>query len=176
MTRPAGSSRRSDAYATMLDTVERHPPVTLQEVVDVAWDALANADVSWIGFYRYRVEQGDLILEACRDRPACSPIGLHGVCGQAHLSQHTRLVDDVAALGEDYVACDPADRSEIVVPCRRDLSDGTVDRLVLDLDSAEFNAFSDMDDRAIRRYLELVGLAVPHAGSAWIGGIGGDPR
>ncbi len=176
MKRSAGASRRRDAYATMRENVERHPPVTLQEVVDVAWDALANTGVSWIGFYRYRVEQGDLVLEACRDRPACSPIGLHGVCGQAHLSQRTRLVDDVAVLGEDYVACDPADRSEMVVPCRRDLPDGTVDHLVLDLDSTECKAFSDMDDRAIRRYLELVGLSVPHAGSAWIGGIGGDPR
>ena len=97
-----------------------------------------------------------LVLGPCRDKPACSPIGLHGACGQALLSRRTLIVRDVADLGSGYIACDPRDRSEIVVP----LIDST-DRCwgVLDLDSWEVGSFSDDDERGLKLVLHAAGLA-----------------
>lgn len=159
MTRPDVRSARADAYGDLLAAANGiSGPASLSDIVDLAWDHLHPTGVSWLGFYRFRPTLKDLELLACRDRPACSPIGLHGVCGQAHLAGRTRIVADVADLGEAYVACDPADRSEIVVPVVGRTPSGGVEELVLDLDSPDLDAFSDEDDRELRRYLLAMGL------------------
>ena len=90
-----------------------------------------------------------------RNTPACSPIGLHGACGQAYLSRQPLVVRDVAALGENYVACDPRDRSEVVVP----LLDGQGEcTAVLDLDSQEVGAFDKRDVDGLTHVLRAAGL------------------
>ncbi len=128
-------------------------------VADVLWEALSATGVSWVGFYiDHPDEPGDrrLVLGPHRDRPACSPIGLHGVCGQALVQRRCRIVDDVTALGDAYVACDPLDRSEIVVPL------GAGDAApwgVLDLDSREVAAFGADDETGLRDVLRAAGLA-----------------
>jgi putative methionine-R-sulfoxide reductase with GAF domain len=83
-----------------------------------------------------------------RDKPACSPIGLHGVCGTAALSARTVVVRDVRELGSAYIACDPRDLSEIVVPIRG--GDGRV-VAVLDIDSHSAGAFDGSDQLALER-------------------------
>ena len=168
---PDVRSARADAYRNLLATAESitHPP-SLSAIVDLAWDHLHPTGVSWLGFYRFRPTLRDLELVVCRDRPACSPIGLHGVCGQAHLSGRTRIVADVADLGAAYVACDPADRSEIVVPVAGRDPSGAASELVLDLDSRDLGAFSDDDDRELRRYLQAVGLFPIPSDEPWRGG------
>ncbi|MHC5022340.1 MAG: GAF domain-containing protein [Planctomycetota bacterium] len=151
---------RLAAYDTLAhaDWPTGHEPARMQSVVDALWNGLHEHGVSWVGFYLERADAPDdarLVLGPCRDSPACSPIGLHGVCGQALTSGRTRIVRDVAALGEDYVACDPRDRSEIVIPLEGD--DGAV-RSVLDLDSHEIGAFDEQDDDGLRRVLRAAGF------------------
>ena len=165
------ASPRSDAYDRLFERVEEAPPTGLRAVVDLAWDHLADSGVSWLGFYRFRVEDGDMVLDACRDRPACSPIGLHGVCGQSHRSGRSRIVRDVAVLGDAYVACDPRDRSELVIPCHGRDAGGRSFDYVLDLDSTDLGAFSDEDDRRLRAYLEACGLQTRQDGPIWMDGI-----
>lgn len=112
----------------------------MRAVVDALWDALHPTGVSWLGFY---VDAGDgqhLNLAARRDKPACSPLGLHGACGQCFLAKTSLVVRDVADLGPNYIACDPRDRSEVVVPCL--LPDGEAWG-VLDVDSHDLASFSD---------------------------------
>ncbi len=148
-------------------------PTSLDERLDAfcerAFAALASTGVSWLGFYRV-TESGDaMTLVACRDRPACSPIGLHGVCGQSLRTGRTRIVADVLDLGEDYVACDPRDRSEIVIPllCPGESAPpGRPASHVLDLDSFEPGRFSDEDDTLLRAALERAGLTPVRTGSA----------
>src|SRR5262245_36258971 len=89
----------------------------MRQFCDIGWDAFHDLGVSWIGFYvRESPDANDLILAARRDKPACSPIGLHGACGRALLSRKPLVVTDVANLGAGYIACDPRDRSELVIP------------------------------------------------------------
>ena len=153
-------SRRA-AHAALIQALEQRPisdEDPLEAFVSIAWRHLQGTDVSWLGFYRYRETEKDLVLEACRDRPACSPIGLHGVCGQAHRTGRSRIVPDVAELGPSYVACDPRDRSELVIPVRRPGPPHAGRFLVLDLDSFELDAFDREDDRLLREALKIAGF------------------
>ncbi|MCB9848730.1 MAG: hypothetical protein H6814_09990 [Phycisphaeraceae bacterium] len=150
----------------------------LRVVIDALWDGLCGAGVSWAGFYRaIPGAPGDraMALGPSRDKPACSPIGLHGVCGQALTGRRTRIIRDVEELGGAYVACDPRDRSEIVLPCFCRVNDGADDGAddraddgaepvcwgVLDLDSFEIGAFDESDERGLALVLGAAGIASP---------------
>ncbi|MFG0256399.1 MAG: GAF domain-containing protein [Phycisphaerales bacterium JB043] len=148
--------RRCERIARDLTIEER-----AQAVSDILWDAFHARGVSWVGFYLAREntpEDERLVLVACRDKPACSPIGLHGVCGQGYVRGETRIVEDVRSLGEDYIACDPRDLSEIVIPIFDPASGACVG--VLDLDSFEIGAFDESDDVSLREVLRASGFDV----------------
>jgi putative methionine-R-sulfoxide reductase with GAF domain len=126
----------------------------MQAVVDALWEALHPTGVSWVGFYLH--EAGDeLVLGPRRDKPACSPIGLHGACGQAYSSRSPLAVRDVAELGDGYIACDPRDRSELVLPL---LGEDGKCWAVLDLDSHDVGAFDDTDVAGLLGVLVAAGL------------------
>lgn len=132
----------------------------MQTVADALWNLLHTTGVSWVGFY---LPEGasQLLLGPSRDKPACSPIGLQGACGQAFLQRRPLVVRDVADLGADYIACDPADRSELVLPL---LEPGGSCWGVLDLDSHDVASFSQVDVVGLRLVLQVAGLTcTPHA-------------
>jgi putative methionine-R-sulfoxide reductase with GAF domain len=124
----------------------------MQTVADALWDGLRDHGVSWVGFYVAREDGEGLDLGPHRDQPACSPIGLHGACGQSFRSGRALVVRDVRELGDRYIACDPRDRSEVVVPVRDDA--GRV-WAVLDLDSHEVGAFDEGDAAGLARVLAV---------------------
>ncbi len=133
----------------------------MQLVVDVIWEHLAETGVSWCGFYRPAVSGQELELETCRDTPACSPISLQGVCGRCWQDRQPQIVEDVRELGAAYVACDPRDRSEIVLP----VSDPGGELLaVLDLDSQQTGSFNENDVSGLQAILTVAGLNATLAG------------
>ncbi len=140
----------------MLDHVRPFPDrdTAMQTFVDLLWPALHPTGISWLGFYLH-TGNDELILGPRRDKPACSPIGLHGACGQAFLQRKTLIVRDVADLGANYVACDPRDKSEIVVPLIN--QDGSCWG-VFDVDSWDIGAFTDADETGLTRLLRRAGL------------------
>ncbi len=146
--------RDYDAIAARLRVCTGPRPQRMRQVVDALWQALAPTGVSWVGFYVHQLGD-ELVLAVCRDKPACSPIGLHGVCGRAFRERCSLVVRDVSALGANYIACDPRDRSEIVVPCLE--PDGTCWG-VLDLDSHQINAFAASDAAGLHRVLSAAEL------------------
>lgn len=129
----------------------------MQAVVDELWAALHPTGVSWVGIYLLQ-DGAELILGPRRDKPACSPIGLHGACGRALRERRALLVRDVRNLGAGYIACDPRDRSELVVPLFD--PDGRCWG-VLDLDSYEPDSFSISDVDGLTRVLTAAGLTDP---------------
>jgi putative methionine-R-sulfoxide reductase with GAF domain len=153
-------------YTPVLDALKGPPfPPTgalMQAVVDALWGAFSTErggvpPVSWIGFYTWsKGAPEELVLGARRDKPACSPIGLHGVCGRGFLEKRPIVVRDVAVLGANYVACDPRDRSEVVVPLLN--PDGSCWG-VLDGDSHFAGAFDTFDALSLARLLRHVGLS-----------------
>ncbi|MBW7904336.1 MAG: GAF domain-containing protein [Phycisphaerae bacterium] len=147
-------------YASIVEELRAaHGEPSLSRVVDALWEGLRETGVSWAGFYLH--ESGEeLVLGPSRDKPACTPIGLHGACGRAFVRQRPLVVRDVRDLGEGYIACDPRDRSEVVVP----LVDASgACRGVLDLDSFEVGSFDDGDVRGLITLLRAAGLTAQPA-------------
>jgi putative methionine-R-sulfoxide reductase with GAF domain len=142
---------RRYARATSAIGTALHPDTPFEErmqiIVDALWEEFGeHRPVSWVGFYL--LGDGEMTLGPRRDKPACSPIGLHGACGSAALSGKTVVVRDVRELGANYIACDPRDLSEIVVPVRA--RDGRVTG-VLDIDSYSVEAFGETDRIALEQ-------------------------
>jgi L-methionine (R)-S-oxide reductase len=110
-------------------------------------------NLNWAGFYFRRGEE--LVLGPFQGRPACVriPIG-SGVCGTAAARAATVLVPDVHDF-PGHIACDPASRSELVVPL---IEAGRVSG-VLDLDSPLPARFDDADREGCER---LAALFVAH--------------
>ncbi len=157
---------RTQAYNTAAETLrsacaalpvgEPGRPARMKAFVDFLWVALSPTGVSWLGFYTAREGDAEMLLAERRDKPACSPIGMHGACGRCFLARAPLVVRDVKDLGENYVACDPRDRSEVVVPC---FEAGGACWGVLDLDSWDVGSFDEGDVEGLRRCLVAAGLS-----------------
>jgi putative methionine-R-sulfoxide reductase with GAF domain len=161
---PADLARRyaaaaEDAAATLRTSGGGDLEARMRAVVDALWTHLRAAGVSWVGFYLPDpADPNALVLGPSRNTPACSPIGLHGVCGQAFTGRTTMIVRDVRDLGEAYIACDPRDRSEVVLPLLRATSGGEVCIAVLDVDSHDVGRFGPADVEGLRTVLEAAGI------------------
>jgi len=111
--------------------------------------------VNWAGFYF--LEGDTLIVGPFQGQPACVRIEMgQGVCGTAAATRTTQRVADVHAF-EGHIACDPASRSELVVPLI--LHDQIIG--VLDIDSPETDRFNGEDQTGIealaRAYVDSLG-------------------
>ena len=105
----------------------------------------------WVGFYR--VMGAELVLGPFQGPVACSRIGHgKGVCGTAWAKEQVLVVPDVEQF-PGHIACSALSRSEIVVPVR-DRS-GRI-AAVLDIDSTELAAFSEVDAQALDRLCALL--------------------
>ena len=132
----------------------------MRELTSALWDAFGDTaegarGYSWCGFYVFDREQDALLLAARQPKPACSPIELGGICGRSWQSQRPVVVDDVRTLPADgYVACDPKDLSEVVVPMIQNGSCWGV----LDVDSFDTAAFSKADAMGLLDAAHRAGL------------------
>jgi GAF domain-containing protein len=141
---------------------------SLRSLLDDEPDALANLAnaagllfhslerINWCGFYLLRGE--DLVLGPFQGKPACVriPVG-KGVCGTAALHRTTLNVPDVNRF-PGHIACDPASRSEIVVP----ILEADVLRGVLDVDAPEVGRFDEEDQAGLETFVRAL---TPHV--AW---------
>ncbi len=151
------AKERNYAQAASEVADQGSPPDRMRSVVDVLWRHLSATGVSWVGFYVKSSAGDELLLGPCRDKPACSPIGLHGACGQVFRRRQPMVVRDVKDLGESYIACDPRDQSEVVVPI---LDEQGASWGVLDLDSFELAAFHDRDVVGLQQVLTAAGFRI----------------
>jgi len=154
----AAAKRDYDAVRTRLRP-EGDRTARMQAVVDALWSELHDKGVSWVGFYLKFPDADELILGPRRDKPACSPIALFGACGRSLLSGKPLVVTDVANLRAGYIACDPRDRSEVVIPAYG--GEGEAPWGVLDVDSHIASSFSREDVIGLTRVLEAAGLTTP---------------
>lgn len=130
----------------------------MREVCDVLWRFFKDSGFSWVGFYEKDPDADQMILGPSRDKPACSPIELHGACGMSYTKKRPIIVNDVHNLGERYIPCNPRDRSELIIPLFND--DGSCYG-VLDIDSFERNAFGEVDLIELRKIMESTAISWP---------------
>lgn len=106
----------------------------------------------WTGFYR--VIGNELVLGPFQGPLACSriPFG-KGVCGTAWKNADTVIVPDVDAF-PGHIACSSASKSEIVVPVFD--ADGASIVAVLDIDSASYATFDEVDRIWLERIVSMM--------------------
>jgi GAF domain-containing protein len=107
-------------------------------------------EINWAGFYLH--DGQELVLGPFQGKPACLRIRLgQGVCGTAAEERRTVRVADVHAF-PGHIACDPASRSEIVLPLV--VGDRVVG--VLDLDSPQLARFTAEDQTTLEAYAQTI--------------------
>lgn len=102
------------------------------------------------GYYLY--QDAELILGPFQGNVSCMHIPLgKGVCGEA-AAKHTTLIVEDTAQHQNYIACDSAARSEIVVPMIK------ANQLigVLDLDNRVVGAYDEVDRDYLEQYVTLL--------------------
>ncbi|MBM7643485.1 GAF domain-containing protein [Streptococcus loxodontisalivarius] len=107
------------------------------------------------GFYLF--DGQELILGPFQGKVSCVHIALgKGVCGQSAQEKRTLIVDDVTK-HDNYISCDSAAMSEIVVPM---VKDGHLVG-VLDLDSSQVADYDQIDQAYLEEFVEIL-LARTH--------------
>ena len=105
----------------------------------------------WTGFYL--LEEGDLIVGPYQGPVACILLEKDkGVCWAGVNKAETIVVPNVHEF-RSHIACDSRSNSEVVVPLKT--KDGAVYG-VLDVDSAEYGSFDDVDARWLEKILKLL--------------------
>jgi len=123
-------------FAALADTDENRLALSANFVA-LLYAEIPN--INWLGLYIVRGDK--LVLGPFQGLPACTtiPVG-QGVCGTSVEKAETLRIDDVHAF-DGHIACDPASRSELVVPLK---SGGRV-FAVLDIDSQYGARFTEHD-------------------------------
>jgi GAF domain-containing protein len=106
----------------------------------------ADPRYDWVGVYLFNEEKEELWLHnyvGTATEHAKIPVGT-GVCGTAVAEKANQIVNDVTAV-ENYLACDPNVRSEIVVLIRA----GDEIFGQIDIDSSEEKAFTEEDEKEL---------------------------
>ncbi len=105
----------------------------------------------WVGFYF--VEEDHLSLGPFQGPPACARLNLDkGVCADCANMKKNIIVQNVNEY-PGHVACDSRSNSEIVLPVFN--SNGEL-KAVLDIDSEEYNDFSQIDLDNLEKIAEIL--------------------
>ncbi|MEG0079886.1 MAG: GAF domain-containing protein [Enterococcus sp.] len=107
-------------------------------------------DTVFSGYYLFKENQ--LILGPFQGRVSCTRIQMgKGVCGESAQRRQTVIVGNVKEY-ENYISCDSAAMSEIVVPLVKN------DELigVLDLDSSKTDSYDEIDQKFLEEYAQLL--------------------
>lgn len=102
------------------------------------------------GYYLY--DGKELVLGPFQGKVSCTRIQMgKGVCGEAAEKQQTLIVENVKK-HKNYISCDSAAMSEIVVPI---IKDGQL-LGVLDIDSGEIGSYDKIDQQYLEAYVEIL--------------------
>jgi len=105
----------------------------------------------WTGFYL--LQDGELIVGPYQGPVACIKLKKDtGVCWAGINDQKPVLVPDVHKF-PGHIACDSRSNSEIVLPVKNKKGEITG---VLDVDSKDFNSFTEADLQGLENILSLV--------------------
>ncbi len=104
----------------------------------------------WVGFYT--VKGNELVLGPFQGPIACTRIRIgKGVCGTAWQQKKTLIVPNVDEF-PGHIACNPASKSEIVLPA---FKNGEV-ALVLDIDCDKLNDFDKTDEQYLQQLMRMI--------------------
>jgi GAF domain-containing protein len=152
---PPTLEARYAALAEEIDAVvEGEANLTARMATVASMLAAEFSHYFWTGFYVVDPAKGDqLVVGPYQGSLGCLRIDFgRGVCGAAAAQRATQLVPDVDAF-DGHIACDSRSRSEVVVPV---FDRGGELIAVLDVDSAELSAFSEVDAHGLEDIVRRV--------------------
>lgn len=145
---------KSDKYAALLSQIPNLIDKNISLVSNLASVSAVLKDCFdffWVGFY---IVDGDrLVIGPYQGPLACVEIFFgKGVCGACWEKGEAILVPDVHSF-EGHISCNSDSKSEIVVPVF-----GKDDKvaIVLDIDSAQLDAFDDCDMRNLKKLGKII--------------------
>ena len=146
--------KKIETYKNILSFVKNslgNRKVTLySEIVNLLFNNFSY--MNWVGFYEKDENKDELYLSIYVGNDACEIIPISkGVCGKCFIEEKTQLVKDVHTLPY-HIACSSTTNSEIVVPIFK--NDKCV--AVLDIDSDEYNAFDDVDQKYLEELAKVI--------------------
>ncbi|MCA5012501.1 MULTISPECIES: GAF domain-containing protein [unclassified Enterococcus] len=131
-------------------------------IIEIEHDKIANLANSsallaetlpntvFAGYYLF--DGKELVLGPFQGKVSCTRIKMgKGVCGEAAEHRKTLIVDDVKK-HENYISCDSAAQSEIVVPM---VKEGKL-LGVLDLDSSVTEGYDAIDQKYLEQFVEVL--------------------
>jgi len=105
----------------------------------------------WTGFYLYKT--GKLVVGPYQGPVACQELEKDkGVCWEAVISSAPVIVSDVHAF-PGHISCDSRSKSEITLPVFNQKQEIVA---VFDVDSDQFDSFSEADRSALTAIMELI--------------------
>ncbi|MFV0559040.1 MAG: GAF domain-containing protein [Enterococcus sp.] len=108
------------------------------------------ADTVFAGYYLFNGEE--LVLGPFQGKVSCTRIKMgKGVCGESAELQKTLIVENVKT-HENYISCDSAAMSEIVVPM---IKNGQLIG-VLDIDSGVIGTYDAIDQEYLEQYVAIL--------------------
>lgn len=115
--------------------------------------ALLNETLKATVFAGYYLFDGEeLILGPFQGRVSCTRIKMgKGVCGESAQKEKTLIVPNVK-VHENYISCDSAAMSEIVVPM---IKEGQLIG-VLDIDSSQTDMYDEIDQEYLEKYVAIL--------------------
>ena len=138
------------SQATALVSGEDNLVTTLSNLSALYTEYLPHTH--WVGFYLLDEINNNLVLGPFQGKVACTRIPFNkGVCGHCYTTRETIYVEDVHKF-QWHIACDSSTNSELVVPIIKN------DKVValLDIDSIEFNRFSEEEVEAFSEVTKQV--------------------
>ncbi|WP_122646648.1 GAF domain-containing protein [Enterococcus mediterraneensis] len=107
-------------------------------------------DTVFAGYYLFNGEE--LVLGPFQGKVSCTRIKMgKGVCGESAEKRETMIVGNVKT-HKNYISCDSAAMSEIVVPM---IKDGQLIG-VLDIDSGTVDTYDEVDREFLEKYVDLL--------------------
>lgn len=107
-------------------------------------------DLFWVGLYLAKPDK--LVLGPYSGSLPCTKIEYgKGLCGETANKGEMQCVNDVSKL-DNYIACHPETKAEIVIPGFRDKALA----FVLDIDSTTTNAFNETDKHYLTELVEYL--------------------
>ena len=146
--------KKKDAYELMLLQFQGLLETESNWIANLAnSSALLNETLPTTVFAGYYVFDGEeLILGPFQGKVSCTRIAMgKGVCGESAAKNETMIVENVKT-HENYISCDSAAMSEIVVPMTKD---GQL-LGVLDIDSSEIGSYDVLDQEYLEKFVEIL--------------------
>ena len=144
----------SSTTVTQIESLVSSETSNVANMANVSAHLMSEGNWHWEGFYTVDFAADELVLRPFQGPVACTRLKRgKGVCAKSCVDNKTVVAPDVHEF-EGHVACSAVSNSEVVIPVRN----GVKVAAVLDIDSENFDDFSEEEVNLLERVIEQLEL------------------